>query len=430
MTLPILNITQRLTSPTLALATLLTLITEFGIADLSYGAGILIWSYLGFRFEHLKQKQKRQIGTLLVIGGVLIALATVINPNSIDLLTLLKANQMIIALLVAVSFLRVITHIRSDEQTSTGNVSLLKTLLGTHAIASVINISASQIVADRIQRSGELNAAQGVVIARAFGLCAFWSPFFAAMGVTLISAPDAQLFTLVIWGLPSTVIALLFTYLQIAKKSESSPFIGYPVSINSLALPVGLATTVLLTHYWYPSTSVILQVSLLSILAALLIAPMIGKSQAFKSHVFEGLNGSSGEVSLFVAASVLATGFSSVINATGADLTPDTFGFSEATITLTFLVGLSMIGVHPVTSNLIAGALLLPVVTDHNLLGITLLFSWSMGVTLSPLAGNQILLQARYGVRARDLLKANLPFALVMMPVCFGVLYLYQEFGG
>jgi hypothetical protein len=157
---------------------------------------------------------------------------------------------------------------------------------------------------------------------------------------------------------------------------------------------------------------------------------MIGKGQAFKSHVFEGLNGSSGEVSLFVAASVLATGFSAVINATGADLTPDTFGFSEATITLTFLVGLSMIGVHPVTSNLIAGALLLPVVTDHNLLGITLLFSWSMGVTLSPLAGNQILLQARYGVRARDLLKANLPFALVMMPVCFGVLYLYQEFGG
>ncbi|NRP51694.1 MULTISPECIES: hypothetical protein [unclassified Marinobacterium] len=430
MTLPTLNITQRLTSPSLALATLLTLITEFGIADLSYAAGILIWSYLGFRFGHLKPKQKRQIGTLLVIGGVLIALAAVINPYSIDLLTLLKANQLIIALLVAVSFLRVITHIRSDEQTSTGNVSILKTLLGTHAIASIINISASQIVADRIQRSGELNAAQGVVIARAFGLCAFWSPFFAAMGVTLISAPDAQLFTLVIWGLPSTAIALLFTYLQIAKKSEYSPFIGYPLSINSLALPVGLATTVLLTHYWYPNTSVILQVSLLSILAALLIAPMIGKSQAFKSHVFEGLNGSSGEVSLFVAASVLATGFSAVINATGADLTPDTFGFSEATITLTFLVGLSMIGVHPVTSNLIAGALLLPVATDHNLLGITLLFSWSMGVTLSPLAGNQILLQARYGVRARDLLKANLPFALVMMPVCFGVLYLYQEFGG
>lgn len=403
--------------------------TEFGLAELSFGAGILIWSYLGFRFTHLKPKQKFQIGTLLIMGGLLISIAAVINPSSIDVDTLVEANQLIIALLVAVSFLRVITVIKRDEQTSLGNASLIKTLLGTHAIASVINISASQIVADRIQRSGQLNPAQGVVIARAFGLCAFWSPFFAAMGVTLISAPDAQLFTLVIWGLPSTAIALLFTYLQIAKQSESSPFAGYPVSINSLALPFGLATTVLITHYWYPNTSVILQVSLLSILAALLIAPMIDKGKAVQSHIAEGLNGSAGEVSLFVAASVLATGFSALINATGVDITPDRFGFEEASITLMVLVGLSMIGVHPVTSNLIAGTLLLPVVTDHNLLGITLLFSWSLGVTLSPLAGNQILLQARYGVRARDLLKANLPFALVMIPVCFGVLYFYQEFG-
>lgn len=429
MTTPILITTQRITSPILLLATLLTLITEFGFAELSLSAGILIWSYLGFRFTYLKQKQKKQIGTLLLSGATMIAIASLINPNSIDVETLIKANQLIIALIVAVSFLRVITVIKRNEQTSIGNASLIKTLLGTHAIASVINISASQIVADRIQRSGELNAAQGIVIARAFGLCAFWSPFFAAMGVTMISAPDAQLFTLVIWGLPSAIIALLFTYLQIAKQTEASPFIGYPVSIHSLTLPFGLATTVLIAHYWYPETSVILQVSLLSILAALLIAPMIDKSETLKSHIYEGLNGSAGEVSLFVAASVLATGFSALIKATGADLTPDTFGFAEAAITLIVLVGLSMIGVHPVTSNLIAGALLLPVVTDHNLLGITLLFSWSLGVTLSPLAGNQILLQARYGVRARDLLKANLPFALIMLPVCFGVLYVYQEFG-
>jgi hypothetical protein len=68
----------------------------------------------------------------------------------------------------------------------------------------------------------------------------------------------------------------------------------------------------------------------------------------------------------------------------------------------------------------------MPATEDPNLLAITLLMSWSMGSTASPLAGNQIILQGRYGVRARDLLRANIPYTLALLPVCYFILWLYE----
>ena len=195
--------------------------------------------------------------------------------------------------------------------------------------------------------------------------------------------------------------------------------------MERLALPVSLAALVLIAHFGMPSISVIVLVSITSVVMTLIIAALKAKLSKVTHHIQDGLADSSGEVSLFLAAAVLATGISALLGATELNLTPNQFGPFEASVTLCILIGLAMIGVHPVTSNLITGTLLMPVVTDANLLGMTLLFAWSLGVTVSPLSGSQIPLQARYGVRARDLMQANLPYLAVMLPVCFGVLYFY-----
>ena len=416
---------RSVSSMTLFGAMLTTLATQIKITDLTTLSGALIWIYTLLSFSNLKEKQKRQIGTLFTIGTLCLLVAFTIKPSGDALEPLLYANQLIITLLAAVSFLRTIASINSDSQLASGKSSIARTLLGSHIIGAVINISATQLFADRIQKESKLSRIQAITLSRAFGICAFWSPFFAAMGVTLTTAAGAQLSTLVVWGLPVALVSLAFTYFQVAKAASSEPFHGYPVSFESLALPVSLAALVLIAHFGMPSTSVIVLVSMTSVVMTLIIAAVKAKLSKVTHHIQEGLADSSGEVSLFLAAAVLATGISALLGANELNLTPNQFGPFEASVTLCILIGLAMIGVHPVTSNLITGTLLMPVVTDANLLGMTLLFAWSLGVTVSPLSGSQILLQARYGVRARDLMQANLPYLAVMLPVCFGVLYLY-----
>ena len=407
-------------------AMLTTLATQIKITDLTTLSGALIWVYTLLSFGNLKEKQKRQIGSLFTIGILCLLIAFTIKPSGDALEPLIYANQLIITLLAAVSFLRTIASINSDRQLASGKSSIARTLLGSHIIGAVINISATQLFADRIQKDSKLSRIQAITLSRAFGICAFWSPFFAAMGVTLTTAAGAQLSTLVVWGLPVALVSLAFTYFQVAKAASSEPFHGYPVSFESLALPVSLAALVLIAHFGMPSISVIVLVSITSVAMTLIIAAVKAKLSKVTHHIQEGLADSSGEVSLFLAAAVLATGISALLGANELNLTPNQFGPFEASVTLCILIGLAMIGVHPVTSNLITGTLLMPVVTDANLLGMTLLFAWSLGVTVSPLSGSQILLQARYGVRARDLMQANLPYLAVMLPVCFGVLYLYS----
>jgi hypothetical protein len=81
---------------------------------------------------------------------------------------------------------------------------------------------------------------------------------------------------------------------------------------------------------------------------------------------------------------------------------------------------------HPVTSVVLAGSLLATSVTDPNLLGLTLLMGWAVGVGLSPLSGIQLTLQARFGMSARAMMWANRYYALLIVPLCCATLYGYE----
>lgn len=418
-----------LSGPILLFAIVATIASQLIDGTTSPLAGAAIWLYFLLNLTALNRRQRIQNFAVMAPGIGLLLFALWHSSDWTLLTPLLNTNQLIIALLAAISFLQLTTKLSSETGDSRGRAGLRRTLFSTHLMSAVINVSAMVLVAERLKKEQKITKLQGLTLLRAFGTCALWSPFFAAMGATLVSAPGAELATFLPYTAAVGVVAILVSYFQLIHRNEITEFQGYPISFESLKLPLGLAAAVLITHYLLPQISVIMLVSIMAMLLVisllLLKNPVNEAYGQFKQHVMIGLPNTRGEIALFISSTILATGTSAAQSALQLDLAPSTFDAMAASITLTLLIALSMVGVHPVTSNLIAGATLMPATEDPNLLAITLLMAWSFSSVLSPLAGNQIILQGRYGVRARDLLQANLPYVLVMLPVCYLALWMY-----
>ncbi len=250
------------------------------------------------------------------------------------------------------------------------------------------------------------------------------------MGLTLVSAPGAELKTLVLFGLPVAIVALLFSLLELARNPAIDQASGYPMHLKALWMPLLLGTLVVISHEFWPALSVLTLVTLISILFAsgwLLLRQKRQGARVLINHIHHGLPGLAGEVMLFLAAAVLAAGVAATLNALDLALTPEHFGALEACITLLVLIVLAFAGMHPVTSVVLIGSILAPSVTNPNLLGLTMLMGWALGVGLSPLSGVQLSLRGRYSVSARQLLRLNRHYAPLMLLVCWGVLWLYTR---
>lgn len=398
-----------------------------------YMAGIPAWLALALLLPRQSHGQKAQRVALLALGILALLLSLIIGgSDSGYLLKALEANQMIVSMLVAVSFLRLVTvsGLERDEQLPPGPRALNGTLYGGHLIGSVINMSSVMILGDRLSAKRPLTPLQGLILLRSFSNCAVWSPFFAAMGVVLISAPGSSLATLVTFGAPVALLGLLLSSWQIARHPEAAITPGYPLHLGALWIPTFLAVLVMIAHHLWPEVSVITLVTILSLLFTLLWLPVKRGNKApslLAQHVRHGLPRLGGEVTLFVAAAVLAAGIGALLLSLNIRLAPEHFGLTAAYVTLVVLVALAMIGMHPVTSAVLAGSILMPSVDDPNLLGITLLLSWSLGVGLSPFSGVQISLQSRYGIGAMTLLKMNRFYAPAMFTIAFATLAIYAQ---
>jgi hypothetical protein len=397
----------------------------------NYWAGIPIWTAAILFMPHLKSAQKKQVTLLLIIGGASLLFGLFNRLDLHYLLRALEANQQVVSMLVGVGFLRIFAaaNIKSGERLPSGRKALIRTLLGAHLFGSVINMSSVVIIGDRIASQSRLTPVQGLLLVRAFCICAFWSPFFAAMGLTLVSAPGSQLSTLIVYGLPISAMALALSAWEIVKHPNAEQMTGYPMAISSLWMPCLLASMVLTAHSIWPTISVLTFVTLIALSFMIIWLLLTDGRQGmvmFTKHIENGIAGSSGEVVLFAAAALLATGVAAVLSSLQLHLAPAHFGPFEASLTVMILVVLAMTGMHPVTSVSLAGSVLAPSVSDPNLLGLTLLMGWSLGIGLSPFSGIQLSIQSRYNISARALLKLNWRYALIMFGLCSSLLWFYS----
>ena len=90
------------------------------------------------------------------------------------------------------------------------------------------------------------------------------------------------------------------------------------------------------------------------------------------------------------------------------------------------ILAASMVGIHPLISIATSGGMLTGQVADPNLLGMTYLMGWSLGVMASPVSGTHLTLQARFGLPAHRFFKWNFAFVMQMLVLDLLVLQGYN----
>lgn len=397
-------------------------------------AGVAAWLAGLLLANRLVGAQRLQVIVMLLVGGagVLWGLAA---GGSLPLEGLLASNQALLAMLAAVTFLRLVSLPPTDyeERLPMGPHALWRTLLGVHLFGAVINLSSIVILGDRLSARRPMSALQALVLSRGFALAAHWSPFFAAMGIALTNAPGSELSRLSLIGLPIALLALAISSWQLARRPEAAEFRGYPLQFGSLWIPGLLALLLILAHALVPQVSILTLVATLSLgltLVLLILREKMTGLKLFGAQVTQGLPRMAGELLLFLAAGVLATGIASAVQASGFVLPMEHAGTFELWLALWVMVGLSAMGVHPVISIATLGGLLAPLQPDPNLLGITFLMTWAAGVSLSPFSGMHLAMRGRYRVDNLAFFRGNLGFTLLMLLIDGLVLGLYERLAG
>ncbi len=366
------------------------------------------------------------------VGAVAIGWAMRGHAAALPWQELLTANTGVLAMLAAVGFLRLVSRsgVHGEEPLPRGPRALAHTLLGTALLGAVINISAIIIVGDRIGRNGTLSRLQGLTMSRGFMATAMWSPFFASMAVAVHYAPGVSLTQLVAMGLPIAIVSMVATVCELGRDPQAGEYVGFPLHLEALALPCGLACLVLAGHRLAPALPILVVIST----TALALTALLGawrRGRAFPGmllgHVRRELPRMSGEFVLFVAAGVLAVGISTLARASGFELPFSGFGAREASLVLIATVIAGIAGLHPIVSVTTWAGLMGPLSPDPALLGLTWLMCWSLGVTVSPMSGLHLFIQGRFGVPAWQLARWNARYGMLMLAVYIAALHLYDR---
>jgi len=390
----------------------------------AWGAGFALW-------PRLDRKQRRFATVLCALGGVALAaaLARGVAPRWVGLLT---QNTPLLGMLAAVSFLQLVGIGQGDARPlPRGPRALWQTIAGVHVFGAVINMSVVFIVVERLAQSGRLTQRQAVAVARGFLSAALWSPFFAAMAVALTYAPGARLAEVALAGAPlaAAVLWLAVRTLPPPRDGEPDAFVGFPMRPSALWLPLVLTVVVSAGHFVLPAWSSLAIIGgaalAISAIAAIAASGPADGVERIGAHASRRLPAMSGELVLFLAAGVFATGLQALMQAESGWLPFARFGPLQAAIVLALMIAFAGIGVHAVVTIVIASAWLAPLAPDATLLAMMFLMSWGIGLTINPMAGVHLSLQGRFGLSAPALARANLRYCvasyLVAVVWLFGV---------
>lgn len=397
-------------------------------------AGVVGWAAALLLWPRLTAKQRVPVLAMLITGVAGIGTGAVLGQGGL-MEQALSQNNALVAMLVAVSFLQPVTLTQAtDEALPYGRQALWRTMLGVHLFGGVINLSTVMIVGERIAVGSRLERGQVIALSRSFGAAAFWSPFWVAMAMALSFAPGASFSRLLLVGIPFSALGLLLTWFDLTwgDPAQGEGFRGYPMHLRALAVPLALAVGVIAVHAFVPGWSVLSGVTLLAPLVGggLLLARLgpVAAAHRLERHITTRLSGMAGEVHLFLSAAMFAAGLGAVLKVLGPGLPFHGFGGLEAAVTLALIVGLSLVGIHPVISVATASAWLAPVAPDQNLLALTILMAWGIATTCNPFSGLALALQGRFGLPGRKLLAWNAGYALRMVAAGAIVLWLFASF--
>ncbi|MCC4265068.1 hypothetical protein LL240_11480 [Oceanimonas baumannii] len=393
-----------------------------GLPLAPHWAGLAYWCAAALLWPGLAKRNRTQALVLLLVGGSSL-LWSAGQGASIDVQRLVAGNSGLLSMLVAVSFLSLVSRPQTEDgRAPKGKKALASTLAAVHLFGSVINLSSVFIIGDRLAKRGSVTREQALVLIRGFTAAAFWSPFFAAMAVSLSVAPEARLATLWLVSMPLALFSLLLTGWQLSHQPVNednapvSDFTGYPLHAGGLLLPGLLAAAVLALHQWQPALSILAVITLMAPALTLVILalkrqqPVASVGGLIKNRLPQMGN----ELVLFLAAGVLGYGLEVLFASLGGSLPLTHFGAWEASLTYLAAIVLSLLGIHPIICISLAGALLMPLEPNHTLLALVFLSSWAVGTSTGPLSGINLAFQGRYGLDSFRIMRWNLGYAVTM----------------
>lgn len=401
----------------------------------SWWSGLCGWLSLSLLFTFTPWHNFIQFMVLAGLGASLLFWGLA-QGAEVSVTSLLIQNNSLLVMLYSVSFLRLVAL--PEEEAGVlprGRLAFVQTLLGVHLLGAVINLSILVLVAGRYYAQGLLRQDTVSLISQAFSAAAFWSPFFAAMGVALSYAPGAQLLQVMVYGWLLTLVALvLMTVLAGGWRLQKLVnFPGYPMHLRSLLIPAVLALWVIGLHLIFPSITVLALVSISSIglvLVVLLYRHPTQTGAKFYQHLANAAPRMGRELALFLGAGVLTLGLQTVLASVGEFQLFKQFTGLEASLLLAAAIVVSMVGIHPVISISVVGPLVLPLKPDLELLATLFLAMWGLGVVANPISGTNVMLYSQFKVAGRDALRWNFRYVLAMWlaaSVIFLLLAAYKE---
>ncbi|HMT93955.1 hypothetical protein [uncultured Thiothrix sp.] len=382
-------------------------------------SGLCAWLSLALLFTFTSWRNFIQFFLLAGLGLVLL-LWGLGRGASLSLHQLLIQNNSLLVMLYSVGFLRLVAIPAAEAgELPRGRMAFVKTLLGIHVLGAVINLSILVLVAGRYHALGLLGRDTVSLMGQAFSAAAFWSPFFAAMGVALTYTPGAQLLEVIAYGLILTLVSLtLMTVLAGGWHLQKvRDFPGYPMHLNSLIIPASLAALVIGLHLLLPEINVLALVSISSITLVFLVLLLRNRNTAwsqFKRHLLEAAPRMGRELALFLGAGVLTLGLQILLSTVGEFQLFKHFGGIEASLVLGGAILVSMLGIHPIISIAVLGPLVLPLRPNLELLATLFLSMWSLGVVANPISGTNVMLHGQFGVSGRDAFRWNLKYVVLM----------------
>ncbi|GAA0384215.1 hypothetical protein Acor_78290 [Acrocarpospora corrugata] len=389
----------------------------------SWAAGILLLGRLSRRYRAI-------VILLAALGaiGIGIGLAHGVTP---DWRLALAANQPMISMLAAISFVRLVAPRgrTGDHRAPTGRSAVWQTTMAVHVLGSVINLTALDIIANRIFRKIPLPRAELLVLSRGYSAGAFWSPFWGASAAALTYAPAARLPILMTVGGALALAALTISCLQITRAFGPAvkDFRGYPLTLGALRLPMALVILVVLAHVLLPGvpvTGVIMVCAPALTITLLLVRTPRRATRRLVAHARRSLPAMSGELSMFLSAGLLTAGFAAMLDVVPLDPPVTRFGVPEAWALVLVMVIFSAIGVHPVISLAVAASMLAPLHPDPTLFAMTGLIAWGIQAAGGPLSGLNVVLQSRFRVDTFRIARWNASYVLAILLLAYPTLWM------
>jgi len=394
-------------------------------SPLLIAAGAIIWLTALSGAMHLQGRARNQTLLLLSLG---VAGLVYSRLHGIDLpwLALIQSNTVLLSMLFGVSFLSLVatpTASSKERKLPMGKAGLLSTLLANHLFGAVINISSVIMIGERLKAYRNIDLPLARSLSNTFGLCALWSPFFASMAYTMILVPDMNLYTTMLMGMPISAIGITILYWQYRKTSQGLP--GYPLKGRSLVLPSVLAVIVIICHEIWPQTPIPIIIIVTSLILVNAILLLEKRWHLAHKHCQNRLGNYIPEASIFLAAGVFSTGLGQFLQLAPIELPFNQYGALEASIVLFCSLIIARLGVHAIMIMALLNPLLHTLNPPADLLALTYLAIWGIGMSINPVSGTLLTIQGQFGIKGSDLARSNTGYTLVLFTIASGAFYLY-----